>query len=181
MNISEGMKSASETRFSSTYMQALAVQRCMPAIKSCLWAGTLAFTTKLVCEWLFIILNILLTNLQTKKLLPYIEEGSEHYMFMASLSALVQLLSSGANAILTLKGQNTTCADIFYVWVCIAYHLEKLLAAPSSGLITLQPKIIAVYNHHFDQMMTESSHHLFLLSYFLHPCKFCSECLISRF
>ena len=35
---------------------------------------------------------------------------------------------SKANAIVTLEGQNTTCANVFYAWVClsIAHDLEQV-------------------------------------------------------
>jgi len=69
-----------------------------------------------------------------KKLLPYIQDGALHYSFMGKMNSFIQLLSSGTNAILTLKGQNTICADVFYVWVCIAHHLEKVLALPEVGI-----------------------------------------------
>ena len=96
---------------------------------------------------------------------------------MAKMSGFIQLLSSGANAILTLEGQNTTCADVFYVWVCIAYHLEQVLAFPDVGVTDLRGNVIGIYNHRFKQMMDESSHKIFLLAYYLHPCKF--WCFIS--
>ena len=91
---------------------------------------------------------------------------------MIEMSGFVQLLSSGANAILTLEGQNTTCADVFYAWVCIAYNLEHVLASPDIGVNHLQSEVIPIYNHRFNQMMTEASYNLFLLAYFLHPSKF---------
>ena len=107
-----------------------------------------------------------------KKLLPYTKDGTEHFQFMIEMSGFVQLLSSGANTILTLEGQNTTCADVFYAWVCIAYHLENVLASPTIGVNHLWGEVIAIYNHHFNQMMTESSYNLLLLAYYLHPSKF---------
>ncbi len=88
---------------------------------------------------------------------------------MADLSTFIQLLTSGAHAILTLEGQTTTCGDVFYAWVCIAWHLEKLLADPKCGLLHLRNTIQEVYNHRFDQMMRESSFNIFLLGYWLHP------------
>ncbi|KIM40875.1 hypothetical protein M413DRAFT_55098, partial [Hebeloma cylindrosporum] len=148
--VREGVKSCSETRFSSSYMQVLSVQTCMNAIKNCVQAGTLKFDT-------------------AAKLLPYIKDGTDHFRFMIEMSGFVQLLSSGANAILTLEGQNTTCADVFYAWVCIAYHVEHVLSSPTVGLIHLRGEVIAIYNHRFKQMMTESSYNLFLLAYYLHP------------
>ncbi|KAF8899599.1 hypothetical protein CPB84DRAFT_1663590, partial [Gymnopilus junonius] len=104
--VREGIKSTAETRFSSSYLQVVSVHDCMSPIKKCVASGTLKFDTK-----------------ATKKLLPYIKEGTQHWKFMAEMSGFIQLLSSGANTILTLEGQNTNCADVFYAWVCIAYHL----------------------------------------------------------
>ena len=104
-----------------------------------------------------------------KKFLPYLQKSITHYEFMGCLSSFVHALEPGANAILTLEGQNTTYANIFYAWVCIAWQLEKLLGNPDSGLVSLQGQILETYNHQFDQMMIESSHKVFLLGYWLHP------------
>ena len=90
---------------------------------------------------------------------------------MADMSGFIHLLSLGANAILTLEGQNTTCADIFYAWVCIAYHLEQVLASPDVGVTHYQDNVLEIYNRRFTQMMEESSHKIFLLTYYLHPCE----------
>ena len=89
---------------------------------------------------------------------------------MGRLAAFVQVLAPGANAILTLEAQAITCADVFYAWVCIAWHLERLLGNPNFGLIHLRSQIQEIYNHRFDQMMSESSFNIFLLAYWLHPC-----------
>ncbi|KAJ6449305.1 hypothetical protein C8R47DRAFT_999260, partial [Mycena vitilis] len=147
MNIGQGMKSSSETRFSTTYIQAFAVQVCMPAINS-------------------------LFRADTKFLRGFLGETAEHYEFMSQLSTMIQLLSAPANAILTLEGQNTTCADVFFVWVCIAWHLEKVLANSASTAGRYRTQVIQLYNKRFEQMMTESSSHIFLLAYFLDPSTF---------
>ena len=44
----EGIKSNSQTRFSSSYTQVLSVSTCMPPIKKCLKTGTLKFDTAAV-------------------------------------------------------------------------------------------------------------------------------------
>ena len=48
MNISEGMKSSSETRFSTTFIQTFVVHTCMPAINVLYRSGILRFDTKAV-------------------------------------------------------------------------------------------------------------------------------------
>ncbi|KAJ6614125.1 hypothetical protein B0H10DRAFT_1804177 [Mycena sp. CBHHK59/15] len=138
MNISEGMKSSSETRFLTTFIQSFAVHTCMPAIN-------------------------------TKFLKGFLGETSAHCTFMANLSTMIQLLRAPTNGILTLEGQNTTSADVFYVWVCIAWQLEKVLSDPQSSARCHRAKVIEIYNTRFAQMMDESSCHIFLLAYFLHP------------
>jgi hypothetical protein len=86
---------------------------------------------------------------KTKKLPPYIQDGTQHYRFMVKMSGFIQLLSSGANEILTLEGQNTTRADVFYAWVSIAYHLEQVLASPDVGVTDLRQNVVGIYNHRF--------------------------------
>ncbi|KAF8148878.1 hypothetical protein B0H34DRAFT_828209, partial [Crassisporium funariophilum] len=152
-NIAQGIKSHSETRFSSSYYQVLSVSSCMNAIKRCVQSGTLKFDTA-----------------ATKKLLPYLQDNATHWNFMGKMTGFIHLLSAAANRLLTLEGQNTNCADVFYVWVCIAYNLEQVLGNPSLDLSALRKPVFAAYNNRFNQMMTESSHHIFLLAYYLHPC-----------
>ncbi|KAJ6595099.1 hypothetical protein DFH09DRAFT_1072923 [Mycena vulgaris] len=95
---------------------------------------------------------------QTKPLEAILGEMPAHYIFMSNLATTIQLLSSIANGILTLEGQNTTRADVFYVWV---------LAESPSGIHRAQA--IKFYNERFTQMMTESTRDIVLLGYFLHP------------
>ncbi|KAF8166770.1 hypothetical protein K438DRAFT_1616514 [Mycena galopus ATCC 62051] len=152
MNIKEGMKSASDTRFSTTYLQTYAVNVRIPAINSLYASGILRF--------------------DTKAMRSYLGQMSAHYSFMSNLSIMIQLLGAPANGILTLEGQNTTCADVFYVWVCIAWQLERVLANPANTAGMYRSQVINLYNARFEQMMTESSCHVFLLGYFLHPSTF---------
>jgi hypothetical protein len=42
------MKSASETRFGTPFIQAKAVQRCVPAVVTCVANGTITFATAAV-------------------------------------------------------------------------------------------------------------------------------------
>ena len=49
--VPEGIKSCSETCFSSSYMQVLSVQTCMNAIKNCVQMGTLRFDTAAVSTY----------------------------------------------------------------------------------------------------------------------------------
>ena len=91
---------------------------------------------------------------------------------MAQMAGFIHLLAAAANSLLTLEGQNTNCADVFYVWVCISYQLEQVLANPLIGVSHYRASVIEAYNHRFNQMMTESSHHVFLLAYYLNPGEF---------
>jgi hypothetical protein len=50
------------------------------------------------------------------------------------MAGFIHLLAAAANGFLTLEGQNTNCTDVFYVWVCIAYQLEQVLANLSPGV-----------------------------------------------
>ncbi|KAF8806374.1 hypothetical protein BYT27DRAFT_7082609, partial [Phlegmacium glaucopus] len=151
--VAQGIKSHSETHFSSSYYQVVSVNSRMNVINTCVCSGKLKFDT-------------------TAKLLPYIEDGGCHWSFMSQMTGFIQLLAAGANGLLMLEGQNSNCADVFYVWICIAYQLEKVLANPSIGVSCFRPSVIKAYNHCFNQMMTESSHSIFLLAYYLHPRKY---------
>ena len=91
---------------------------------------------------------------------------------MAQMASFIHLLAAAANGLLILEGQNTNCTDVFYVWVCIAYQLEQVLANLSLDVSQYWASVTKAYNHCFNQMMMESSHCVFLLAYYLHPCEF---------
>ncbi|KAF8230892.1 hypothetical protein L208DRAFT_1378321 [Tricholoma matsutake] len=57
-----------------------------------------------------------------KKLIPYIEDSVTHYGFMVQMASFIHLLATTTNSLLTLEGQNTNCADVFYVWHPISTH-----------------------------------------------------------
>ncbi|KAG6914891.1 hypothetical protein DXG01_014735 [Tephrocybe rancida] len=83
LGISEGMKSASETQFSTSYLQAKAILSCIPAIQVCVTKKTLLFNTK-----------------ATRKLKQYLDPvDAAHYTFMSQLSSFVQVLAPRAKAI----------------------------------------------------------------------------------
>ncbi|KAJ7922639.1 hypothetical protein B0H13DRAFT_1585239, partial [Mycena leptocephala] len=72
--IKTGMKSASETRFGTTFIQTVAVQLCMPALVICVRTGAIKFATA-----------------ATKRLIPYLIPGPVHYGFLAQLDSMVKL------------------------------------------------------------------------------------------
>ncbi|KAJ3777253.1 hypothetical protein FB446DRAFT_609789, partial [Lentinula raphanica] len=146
--ISENIKSASETRFSTAHIQAVGVFECMPAIRLCVERKTIKFT---------------------KKVCSYVSGGNTHYTFMSKLSSFIALTTAPANAILSLEGQYINCADVFYAWICVAWSLEHQFVDTNTGLSDYRPSVVRLYNERFDQMMTESSHQIFLFAYFLHP------------
>ncbi|KAK7005412.1 hypothetical protein R3P38DRAFT_2794603 [Favolaschia claudopus] len=159
--ITTGMKSASETRFGTTYIQALAVKLCMPALVACVAAGTITFATK-----------------ATKRLTPYLTSGAACYGFLAQLDCM-RVCASDPDRFSTAQISAKTdtieeychgafrgrwdltpvtahCRDLSSPKAtrvalhkpAIAWHLDKLLGD--------RTKVIEVYNARFDQMMTES-------------------------
>lgn len=48
----KGMKSSSETRFSTSHIQAKSVHTCMPGIRKCIDTGTVKFSTDVVRHYL---------------------------------------------------------------------------------------------------------------------------------
>jgi hypothetical protein len=133
--VAEGIKSNSETHFLLSYYQVVSVSSCMNTIQKCLKSKKLKFDTAAASQIYYDADGCdAIAILQTKKLIPYIKDSVTHYGFMVQMSGFIHLLAAAANGLLTLEGQNTNCADVFYVWVCIAYELEQVLANPSLGV-----------------------------------------------
>ena len=122
--IQEGIKCNLETLFSSSYLQVVSVHKCMSPIKKCIASKTLKFDTKAVSQFQYDFSqfpkhesNSL--GKQTKKLLPYIQEGALRYLFMGQMSGFIQVLLSMANAILTLwRTEHYMC----WCFLCLGLH-----------------------------------------------------------
>ena len=72
----------------------------------------------------------------------YIEPGAEPYKFLIDLHNINLLLTPIACRLKTLKGQNTTCSDIFNIWIGIAISYNNVFAdASKSHLYHLQRQV----------------------------------------
>lgn len=91
---------------------------------------------------------------------------------MNKTTSLVRLLEAPAKGLKTLEGQRTTCADVFWVWVSIGWHLDRILSDTDSYLFERREQIIGVYNARFELMMNNSPCAVHLLAFFLHPSTF---------
>jgi hypothetical protein len=95
--VAEGIKSNSEMHFSSSYYQVISVSSCMNTIWKCLESKTLKFDMAAASQISYNTDGCDATAiLQTKKLIPYIEDSVTHYGFMvlwlASSTFWLQLL-----------------------------------------------------------------------------------------
>ncbi len=89
----------------------------------------------------------------------------------------------------TLEGQNTTCSDVFFVYVGIAIGFTRVFQIPGRSLyislcigMTLfmaedeifeyRDETYSVFDRRFSILMTESTPDLFLIAYLLDPSTF---------
>ena len=83
-----------------------------------------------------------LTHSQAKPLHKYIEPGAESYKFLSDLHNINLLLTPIACGLKTLKGQNTTCSDVFNIWIGIAIGYNNVFTdAHKSHLYHLQIQV----------------------------------------
>ncbi|KAJ7762838.1 hypothetical protein DFH07DRAFT_771050 [Mycena maculata] len=131
LKIMQGIKTSSETQFSTSHIQLKAVQ--MPAIHKCIETSTVKFTTE-----------------STKKLLPLVSDTPERYPFMSKLPTFIMLSTAPANAILTLEGKSST------VWKSFMHEFawHGLLGASLKRWPTFRPTkpmLLASIMHEYHQ------------------------------
>ena len=131
-----------------------------------------------------------LTCSQAKPLHKYIETRAESYKFLSDLHNINLLITPIACGLKTLEGQNTTCSDVFNIWIGIAVSYKNVFAdASKSCLYYFQRQVwtlklasviyqwcsetFAVYNHQFSNFLKDSMQDMFLLAYLLDPSKPC--------
>ena len=90
----------------------------MSPIKKCVALSALKFDTVAVSHLVTLKSNLCQIS-ETNKPITYTEDGAMHWQFMVEMMGFTSLLASGANTIITLEDHNTTCADVFYAWVCM--------------------------------------------------------------
>lgn len=93
------------------------------------------------------------------------------YAFLTGLHQVNLLLTPIARGLKTLEGQNTTCSDVFFVYVGIACGFRNVFrdAETAETLKDHIQETYDVFNRRFTILMTESTPDMFLLAYFLDP------------
>lgn len=130
---------------------------------------------------------------QTKPLHQYIENGPTLYQFLSDLHNINLMLSPIARGLKTLEGQNSTCSDVFniYIGIAIGYNnvfrdagkstdvvhgLKELrcdinIYCIASPVYQWRSQTFGVYNRRFANLMRDSTQDMFLLAYLLDPSK----------
>ncbi|KAF7975533.1 hypothetical protein HWV62_9361 [Athelia sp. TMB] len=156
-----GIQNAGATRFSSFALNAKSILRCLPTIQRCLESSALHFNTKV-----------------TAHLKKYVEYGtSESFTFQAQLFTIDALLSPIARGLKTLEGQNTTCSDVFSIYIGIAIGFTRVFQKPNDPIFVHRDKTYAVFNRRFRIFMADCTDDMFLLAYLLDPIFYCDGAL----
>jgi hypothetical protein len=126
-----GIQVAGATRFSSFSIHARSISRCLHPIQRCLASGTVKFDTAAV-SFFFHFCEGTLESIaewnQTKPIRKYLEPGPDCLKFQLDLHNVNQLLTPIARGLETLEGQNTTCSDVFHVYIGIAVNFLTMFS-----------------------------------------------------
>ena len=83
-------------------------------------------------RWVFIYLFLRRDSIaewnQTKSIRKYLEPGPDCLKFQLDLHNVNQLLTPIARGLETLEGQNTTCSDVFHVYIGIAVNFVAMFS-----------------------------------------------------
>ncbi|KAJ3982258.1 hypothetical protein F5890DRAFT_1444888, partial [Lentinula detonsa] len=147
-----GIVAGGATRFSTFHTHVQSIIRCFDAMERCLSKGCLIFDTP-----------------ATKPLRKYIALGTDRLRFQIELNHIDALLQPIARGLTTLEGQNTTCSDVFYVFVGIAIGFNRVFEDPTSDIYKYRAETFGVFNRRFGIFIGECTRDMFLLAYLLDP------------
>ncbi|KAJ7212726.1 hypothetical protein GGX14DRAFT_361589, partial [Mycena pura] len=156
-----GIEVGGATRFSTFATHSSSVLRCLPFMERCFSSEKITFNTQ--------------------------ADSDENSTFRIQLNQIGRLLNPISRALKTLEGQQTTCSDVFFMWIglgvafrrafndnsrsasFIQFHL--LISAAESFYLAHQAESYAALDRRFNIFMNECTSGMFLLAYFLDPSK----------
>ena len=98
---------------------------CLHPIQCCLPPGTVKFDMAAVSIFL-ISVNRLHCWMESDKI--YLEPGQDCLKFQLDLHNVNELLTPIACSLETLEGQNTTCSDVFHIYIGIAVNFVAMFS-----------------------------------------------------
>jgi hypothetical protein len=118
---------------------------------------------------------------QTAPLQKYIETGPESFTFWIQLHHINLLLTPIDQGLQTLKGQNTTCSDVFAIFIGITIGFTHVFQDPSAFIVffiyipddsaseiyVYHSETYGVFNRHFAIFLSDCTPDMFLLAYLL--------------
>ncbi|KAJ3804022.1 hypothetical protein EV368DRAFT_50609, partial [Lentinula lateritia] len=141
-----GIQIGGATRFSTFATHVRSIIRCSDAMEQCLSNGRLKFDTA-----------------------AYIANGPDHLKFQLQLHNIDLLLQPIARGLQTLEGQNTTCSDVFFIFIGIAIGFNRVFQDPTSKIFTHRKETFAIFDRRFDIFLNDCTKDMFILAYLLDP------------
>ncbi|KAJ3966015.1 hypothetical protein EV361DRAFT_1037172 [Lentinula raphanica] len=124
-----GIVAGGPTRFSTFATHVRSIICCSDAMARCFDSGVLKFDTA-----------------ATKELQKYIRTGSDWLKSLLDLNTIDLLLQPIARGLTTLEGQNTTCSDIFFVFIGIAIGFNCVFEDPEHDIFQYRSETLGVFN-----------------------------------
>ncbi|KAJ7503587.1 ribonuclease H-like domain-containing protein [Mycena galericulata] len=157
-----GIEAGGATRFSTFATHASSVLRCLSFMERCYSEKTITFNTK-----------------GTRHLRKYVESGSdENGTLRMQLNQIGRLLNPIARALKTLEGQQTTCSDVFFIYIGLAVAFQRAFNDPDESFyISHQAESYAAFDRRFKIFMNDCTPGMFLLAYFLDPIYYSDSAL----
>ncbi|KAJ3740979.1 hypothetical protein DFH05DRAFT_1404969, partial [Lentinula detonsa] len=147
-----GIIAGGATRFSTFHTHVCSILRCFDAMERCLSRGLLIFDTP-----------------ATKELRKYIVYGTDRLKLQIQLNHIDALLHPIARGLTTLEGQNTTCSDVFYVFIGIAIGFNRVFEDPTSDIYQYRTETFGVFDRRFGIFLNDCTKDMFIISYLLDP------------
>ncbi|KAJ3913026.1 ribonuclease H-like domain-containing protein [Lentinula edodes] len=155
-----GIQIGGATRFSTFATYVRSIIRCSDAMERCLSNGRLKFDTA-----------------ATKDLRKYIANGPDCLKFQLQLHNIDLLLQPIAQGLQTLEGQNTTCSDVFFIFIGIAIGFNCVFQDPTSEIFTHREETFAIFDRRFDIFLNDCTKDMFILAYLLNPMYYADRAL----
>ena len=133
-----GIQVTGATCFSSFSIHARSISQCLHPMQRCLVLGVIKFDMAAVSTLALhtVTKNALTWSGQTKALQKYILPGPNSLRFQLDLHNMNTLLTPIAHGLETLEGQNTTCSDVFHIYIGIAINFVSMFSDSGESPVT---------------------------------------------
>ncbi|TFY55990.1 hypothetical protein EVJ58_g7909 [Rhodofomes roseus] len=155
LEIPRGLEKIGKTRFAMIMRSAVAMRRCLPALRNGCSKGTIKIEETNEC---------------------FISDSPSTLTFETQLNQLLSVGLPYTKTIVCLESLQCTLADVFLYWCGIGSNLKQVLGQKASGIPeSVKAELRAIFNSRWKEMFEDGPTHAHLAAVYLDPAYVSSD------